>query len=36
MRVGDNAMFMAKVGQKQGQIACSIKEYIEPEEVEEV
>jgi len=36
MRVGDNAMFMAKAGQKQGQIACSIKEYIEPEEVEEV
>jgi hypothetical protein len=28
-------MFMAKVGQKQGQIACSIEEYIEPEEKSE-
>jgi flagellar motor switch protein FliM len=35
MRVGETAMFMAKVGQKQGQIACSIREYIEPEEKEE-
>lgn len=30
MRVGDIPMFMAKVGQKQGRIACSIEEYIEP------
>lgn len=36
MRVGDHAMFMAKVGQKQGQIAVSIEEYIEPEPTEEV
>jgi flagellar motor switch protein FliM len=35
MRVGDQAMFMAKMGHKQGQIACSIKEYIEPEKTEE-
>lgn len=32
MRVGDHPMFMAKVGQKQGKIACSIEEYIEPSE----
>jgi flagellar motor switch protein FliM len=32
MRVGDHPMFMAKVGQKQGQIAVSIEEYIEPKE----
>lgn len=36
MRVGDHPMFMAKVGQKQGKIACSIEEYIEPEEEEDV
>lgn len=30
MRVGQHPMFMAKVGQKQGQIAASIEEYIEP------
>jgi flagellar motor switch protein FliM len=36
MRVGDHPMFMAKVGQKQGKIACSIEEYIEPEEEEEI
>ena len=36
MRVGDHAMFMGKVGQKQGKIACSIEEYIEPEEEEDV
>ncbi len=36
MRVGDHAMFMAKVGQKQGQIAVSIEEYIEPEQPEEM
>ena len=36
MRVGDHAMFMAKVGQKQGQIAVSIEEYIEPEETEDM
>jgi flagellar motor switch protein FliM len=35
MRVGDHPMFMAKVGQKQGQIACSIEEYIEPEKSED-
>lgn len=35
MRVGDHAMFMAKAGQKQGQIACSIEEYIEPKKTEE-
>lgn len=35
MRVGDHPMFMAKVGQKQGKIACSIEEYIEPEEEED-
>ena len=35
MRVGDQAMFMAKVGQKQDQIAVSIEEYIEPERTEE-
>lgn len=32
MRVGEHSMFMAKVGQKQGQIAVSIEEYIEPKE----
>lgn len=32
MRVGEHPMFMAKVGQKQGQIACSIEEYLEPKE----
>jgi len=36
MRVGDQAMFMAKVGQKQGQIACSIEEYIEPKKTEDI
>ncbi len=36
MRVGDIPMFMAKVGQKQGQIACSIDEYIEPKSEEEI
>lgn len=36
MRVGDQPMFMAKVGQKQGKIACSIEEYIEPEVQEEM
>ena len=36
MRVGDHPMFMAKVGQKQGKIACSIEEYIEPEEEEDI
>ena len=35
MRVGDQAMFMAQIGQKQDQIAVSIEEYIEPESVEE-
>ncbi len=30
MRVGDQAMFMAKIGQKQDLIAVSIEEYIEP------
>jgi flagellar motor switch protein FliM len=30
MRVGPHPMFMAKVGQKQGRIAVSIGEYIEP------
>ncbi len=36
MRVGDHPMFMAKVGQKQGKIACSIEEYIEPEEEDDI
>jgi flagellar motor switch protein FliM len=36
MRVGDQPMFMAKVGQKQGQIAVSIEEYIEPPIVEDM
>ena len=35
MRVGDQGMFMAKIGQKKDQIACSIEDYIEPIEVEE-
>ncbi|MBI3441937.1 MAG: flagellar motor switch protein FliM [Proteobacteria bacterium] len=35
MRVGNTAMFMAKIGQKQDQIAVSIEEYIEPVPVEE-
>lgn len=35
MRVGDHSMFMARVGQKQGQIAVSIEEYIEPEQEED-
>lgn len=34
MRVGDHSMFMAKVGQKRGQIAVSIEEHIEEEEEE--
>jgi len=36
MRVGDKGMFMAKIGQKKDLIACSIEEYIEPIEVEEL
>ncbi len=36
MRVGDQSMFMAKVGQKQDALACSIEEYIEPEPVEDI
>jgi flagellar motor switch protein FliM len=35
MRVGDQAMFMAQIGQKKDQIAVSIEEYIEPERPEE-
>lgn len=35
MRVGDQAMFMAKIGQKQDLIAVSIEEYIEPASSEE-
>ncbi len=35
MRVGSKGMFMAKIGQKKNMIACSIEEYIEPEQVEE-
>ncbi len=35
MRVGENPMFMAKLGQKQGQIAVSINEYIEPKPPED-
>ncbi len=31
LRVGDFPMFMAKTGQKQGSIAVSVEEYIEPE-----
>lgn len=36
MRVGDHPMFMAKLGQKQGQIACAVEEYIEPPKTEEI
>lgn len=36
MRVGQHPMFMAKVGQKQGQIAASIEEYIEPPAEEDI
>lgn len=36
MRVGDQAMFMAQIGQKKDQIAVSIEEYIEPEKSEEM
>lgn len=36
MRVGQHPMFMAKVGQKQGQIAASIEEYIEPPPEEDI
>ena len=35
MRVGDQAMFMARVGQKQDLLAVSIEEYIEPVRTEE-
>jgi len=35
MRVGDYPMFMAKIGQKQDNIAVSIEEYIDPKDVEE-
>lgn len=35
MRVGENPMFMAKVGQKQGRIAVSINEYIEPPPIDD-
>jgi flagellar motor switch protein FliM len=36
MRVGEHPMFMAKVGQRQGRIAASIGEYIEPKSDEEM
>ena len=36
MRVGPQAMFMARLGQKKGQIAVNIEEYIEPKQIEEV
>ena len=32
LRVGDQVMFMAKTGQKQGNIAVNVEEYVEPEE----
>jgi flagellar motor switch protein FliM len=35
MRVGDNAMFMAKIGQKKGHVAISIEEYVEASAAEE-
>jgi flagellar motor switch protein FliM len=35
MRVGDQAMFMAQIGQKKDVMAVSIEEYIEPEQIEE-
>lgn len=35
LRVGSHPMFMAKTGQRQGQLAVSVEEYIEPEEEEE-
>lgn len=34
--VGDHPMFRAKIGQKQGKIAVSVEDYIEPEEVEDI
>ncbi len=36
MRVGDHPMFIGKMGQKQGQIAVSIEDYIEPQEPEDI
>jgi flagellar motor switch protein FliM len=36
MRVGPQAMFMAKLGQKQGRIAVNIEEYIEPKQNEDI
>jgi len=35
MRVGEQPMFMARIGQKKDLIACSIEEYIEPPPSEE-
>jgi flagellar motor switch protein FliM len=35
MRVGDQPMFMAKIGQKKENIAVSIEEYIEPKKPDE-
>jgi flagellar motor switch protein FliM len=35
MRVGDSAMFMAKIGQKKGHVAISIEEYVEAPAAEE-
>jgi flagellar motor switch protein FliM len=36
MRVGPHPMFMARLGQKKGQIAVNIEEYIEPKPNEEM
>ncbi len=36
MRVGENAMFMGKIGQKKGLVAVSIEEYIEPPPPEDI
>lgn len=35
LRVGDCSMFRARIGQKQGQIAVCVEDYIEPERSEE-
>lgn len=36
MRVGDQPMFMAKIGRKKNVISCRIEEYIEPDKQEEM
>ena len=35
LRVGEHPMFMAKTGQRQGQLAVSVEDYIEPEKENE-